>query len=100
MQGQRKISISEQKPSKLMVYNDGYEAVSNDGSMKIQLRHTVVMDGSIESGFYYTVIWIKEDNGWIKTNGSKSYKTKEEFISDIRNAEEFTEAVKDYEKSL
>ena len=98
MRGQQKIDIREEKVLKFTEHRNGYELVSNDGETKIALLHTMVMDGSMESSFYYTKIWILEDGGWIETDSSKSYKTKEEFISDISNSQDFTQAMRDYEE--
>ena len=96
MIGQQKIDINEQKPSKLMVQPGGYEVVSNDGVLRIQLRHEMVMDGSMESDFYATTVWVKEGDGWIKTSTTQSYRTKEEFIRSISDVEDFSEAMAEF----
>ena len=96
MRGQSKIDISEQKPLKFTALTDGYEMVSNDATVKILLRRITVMDGFMESGFYSTKLWIKEDNGWIEANNTKNYTTKEEFITDMEGSEDFTQALRDY----
>ena len=96
MQGQQKVNISELRPSKLIKTADGYEVLSNDGTIKIQLRHTTVMDGSMESDFYHTVMWIMEDGGWLKVNSTQNYRTKEEFIRTIDESEDFTQAMAEF----
>ncbi len=98
MQGQQKINIIEQRVPKFTERSGCYEVISNDSSIKIVLRHISVMDGSMESGFYSTRMWIKEDNAWIEVNNTKNYNTKEEFIKDISASEDFTQAIRDYEE--
>lgn len=97
MQGQTKVQINEIPPRKLTKLSDGYEVVNNDGTIKIVLRHVTVMDGSMESGFYSSILWVKEDNGWVKGDASKNYKTKEEFIKAISESEEFTQACREFD---
>ena len=84
-----------EKPSKLVEHTDGYEVISNDGTTKLQLLHTTLLDGSMESGFYYTKMWIKEGEGWTEVNNTQSYRSKAEFIDAIRELEDFTEAIKE-----
>ena len=96
MIGQQKVNISEEKPAKYIPHTNGCEVISNDEQMKIELRHITVMDGSMESDFYHTTMWIKEDGGWLMVNNTNSYKTQEEFISAISQVEEFTQAMRDY----
>ena len=96
MQGQQRVNINEQKPSKLIETTDGYEVLSNDGTTKIQLRHTTVMEGSMENAFYYTVMWIMEDGGWVKVSNTQNYRTKEEFIKAIAESEDFTQAMAEF----
>lgn len=98
MKGQSKIDISEQKPSKFTELSDGYEMINNNSTMKIVLHSVTVMDNAMESSFYSTRIWIKEDNGWIEVKGTKNYPTKDGFIEDMSKAEDFTEAMRDYYK--
>ena len=99
MQGQQRVNISEQKPSKFIVLTDGYEVLSNDATIKIILRPVTIMDGSMESGFYSTQMWIKEGDGWLSVSNTKNYGSKEEFIKDIIGSEDFTQAMRDYELS-
>ena len=84
------------KPSKLIELPDGYQVTSNDGTVMIELLHTTVMDGGMESGFYHTKMWIKEGNGWTEVNNTQSYRSKEEFIDSIKDSEDFTQALSDY----
>ena len=99
MQGQQRINISENKPSKFIELSDGYEMISNDATIKIVLSKITVMDGSMESGFYSTKLWIKEDDGWIKVSDTSNYPTKEKFIEKMYESEDFTQAMRDYELS-
>lgn len=85
-----------QKPSKMIEHPDGYEVISNDGTIKVRLLHTIILEGSMESGFYYTKMWIKEGNGWAEVNNTQSYRSKEEFIDAISESEDFTQALSDY----
>lgn len=82
---------------KYIEHGGGCEVISNDGTLKIQLHHATTMEGAMENENYYTEVYIFEDNGWLKTLNSESYRTKEEFIKAIDGAEEFTQAIKDYE---
>lgn len=84
------------KPSKFVERANGYEVINNDGTVKIALCHTTVMDGSMESGFYYTVMWVLEDGGWTKVSNTQSYRSKEEFINAISDSEDFTQALSEY----
>jgi hypothetical protein len=93
MKGQERVNITEERPSKFVEGTDGYEVTSNDETIRIQLRHATVMDGGMESDFYHTEMWVKEDNGWIRANNVQNYKTKKEFIDAIRDVEEFTQAI-------
>lgn len=85
-----------EKPSKFIKRPDGYEVTNNDGTVKVVLRRTLVMDGGMESSFYHTVMWVDEGNGWIKVSNMQSYRTKEEFIKAISEAEDFTQAIEEY----
>lgn len=96
MIGQQKVNINEHKPSKFIENADGYEVTSNDGTVKIALRHMTTLDGSMESGFYYTVIWVLEDGGWTKVNNTQSYRTKQEFLNALEESEGFAEAFSEY----
>ena len=98
MQGQQMINIEEHRVPKFTEHPNGFEVVSNDGSIKIVLQHTTVMNGSMESDFYSTKTWIKEESGWIEVNGTQNYSTKEAFIEVIRDNEDFTQAMRDYEE--
>lgn len=89
---------SIEKPSKFIEHSDGYEMISNDGEVKVCLLHSTLMEGSIDSDFYYTVTWILEDVGWVRANNTSNYKTKEEFIEAISNSEDFTQAVSELRK--
>ena len=81
------------KPMKGVETPDGYEVTSNDGTIRIELRHATVMDGAMESTFYHTVMWIKEGTGWLKVNETQNYRSKDDFLDAISNVEEFSEAV-------
>lgn len=84
------------KPSKFVERPDGYEVTNNDGTVKVALCHTTVMDGSMESGFYYTEMWVLEDGGWIKVSNTQSYRSKEEFLKAIEESGDFSEATSEY----
>ena len=84
------------KPSKIVIHPDGYEVINNDGTIKVALQRTTVMNDSMESSFYHTIMWVKEDKGWTLVNNTESYKTKEEFIKAIEEAEEFSQAYREY----
>ena len=96
MLGQHRTLLQEQKVSKFIELSDGYKMESNDGTIRILLRHITVMDGAIESGFYSTKTWIKESEGWIEVNNIQNYRNKEDFIKAISESEDFTEAIKEY----
>ena len=89
-----------QKPSKFVERPNGFEVTSNDGTMKIELRQYSILDGSMESSGFYTTMWIREGEGWIKVSNTQPYHTKEDFIKAISEVEEFTEAIKERRQSL
>ena len=82
---------------KFVRHNNGCEIISNDGEIKILLRHRMLFNGSMEQEMYTTDYYIKEDNGWLKTNTSKTHSTIQEFMREISNTEEFTQAVSEYQ---
>lgn len=84
------------KPSKFVERPDGYELTSNDGEVKVALQKTTVMDNSMESDFYHTVMWIREEGGWTRVDNTQSYRSKEEFINAISDSEDFTQALSEY----
>lgn len=96
MKGQQKRNIIEMIPPKFAENENGYEVVSNDSTVRLLLRHVTVMNGGMESEFYSTVMYVKEDGVWVHVNNTQNYRTKEEFINAISAAEEFTEAVAEF----
>ena len=92
-----KVEIQEQKPSLLVEHDNGIEAVSNDGTMKIILRKVNLFVEGAARDIYATLFYIKEGNAWIKTSESHTYNTKEEFIKALRETEEFYKAVDEYD---
>lgn len=80
------------KPAKGVELADGYEITSNDGTIKIRLLHITVMDGGMESGFYHTVMRIKEGTGWTEVSDIQNYNSKEKFLETIKDIEEFSQA--------
>lgn len=87
----------EQRPSKAIQSDGGLEMESNDGSMKILLKRTIIFTGNMEGESFNTALFIKEDDGWTKTNNSTPYNSIEDFVRALGESEDFTQAVKDYE---
>lgn len=96
MKGQQKVYGIELIPPKFVENEHGYELVSNDGTMRLFLRRIIMMEGSMERDFYSTVMWIKEEGVWVQVSNTQNYRTKEEFINAISQAEDFTEAIAEF----
>ena len=87
----------EEKPSKCVLRDNGCEVVSNDGQMKILLTRHREFSERVEQGYYVTCYYIYEDDGWVVTSTKNTYKHVGEFIDALRQTEEFSQAVDDYD---
>ena len=93
-----KTKETEQKVPKFLRNGNGCEAVTNDGDVKVVVTHTTSFAGSMENDGYVATYYVKEGDGWLKTSTAKSYNSMESFIDDMRSAEEFTQAMNDYDE--
>ena len=82
--------LSEQRVPKFIRNTNGCEVLSNDGEMKLVLTRTVALTERVASEFFSVVYYIKEDDGWLKTNTTKTFSDIEEFICEIGRTEEFS----------
>lgn len=71
---------------------------SNDRGLRILLKRSVVFDNGQVIEVFYTVYYVKEGLAWQKALNSAKYKSAEEFFDVIRNADDFTLAVRDIER--
>lgn len=71
---------------------------SNDRQLRILLKRSMVLEEGRQFLFYYSVYYVKDGYEWQKTTNSANYKSADEFLAAIRNAEDFTLAVRDIEE--
>lgn len=71
---------------------------SNDRQLRILLKRSMVLEEGRQFLFYYSVYYFKDGYEWQKTTNSANYKSADEFLAAIRNAEDFTLAVRDIEE--
>lgn len=91
--------IREEKPSKCVIREDGgYEITSNDGEMLIILTKTCIFSGTMEQEYHRSRYFLKEGDGWEESNGGSLYHSADEFFSAIRQSENFTQALNEYDK--
>ena len=86
----------ENRIPKYISNGNGCEVITNDGEIKIVLRRVISFTQQIEEMFYVTDYYVKEGNGWVKTNESQSYREPEKFFEQLRDAEDFSQAYNDY----
>ena len=86
----------EQRPAKCIRHSNGYEVISNDGEMKILLKHQTIYS-TMENESYAAVYYIMEDGEWILTNTQNTFPSVQDFFRRLRDSEEFTQAVKDFD---
>jgi hypothetical protein len=88
---------TENKIPKFIPNTDGCEVLTNDGELKVVLRKSTSFAGEMEQSAYVAVYYIKEGDGWLKTETTKSFVSMREFISELRGTEEFWQAMRDYD---
>ena len=93
----QKNMIEEIQPPYFLLMNGGCEATSNKRDMKIKLHHSTILAGAMENQTYYTVTYIREDDGWIRTENQHTFSSIEEFMDKLRGSEDFTSAYRDYQ---
>lgn len=94
-------SILKELPTpKFVSHRSGCEVISNQGDMRILLKRTISFFNDMEQTFYLSEYYVKEDNGWLKTNTSKTYNSTGEFIRDLAATEEFSQAVREYKEAF
>ncbi len=86
----------ELRVPKFIDNGNGCEVITNDGEIKIILRRVISFTAEIEEMYYITDYYVKDGNGWVKTNESHTYKQREEFFDNIERSEDFTQAYNDY----
>lgn len=74
------------------------EIISNDRQLKIAIvKSRVIQEGEINE-FYRSVYWVKDGLEWERVSESQNYKTADEFLSAIEEADDFTLAVADIKR--
>lgn len=71
---------------------------SNDRELRILLKRSVIFDKGQVLEVFYTVYYVKDGLTWQKTLNSANYKSADEFLTDISNCDDFTQAVRDIEQ--
>lgn len=80
-------------------HGEGCEVVTDCGDVKIILAKTRVLDGEMEREFFSATYYIREDEGWLKTNNIKIYPSREAFIQEVFRSDVLTQAAHEIEKS-
>lgn len=75
---------------------NGYEFISNDGNVMYVLTRCVSMLEEQENIYYNMKVYVKEDNEWLKTGGSRSFNNMSEFENTLASINEFYKAFDDY----
>lgn len=92
------MGMTETKPLRGFLTQNGCEVVSNDGLIKICLSKRMVLpqDGIKQVG-YYSLFFVQEDRHvWrMSSNAGDFYPTIKDFIIALRGSDEFSEAVRD-----
>lgn len=98
MNKQRKTEIIEQRVPRYMRTRSGCEVVSNKGDIMITLVQVRNNASGNAQSYYSTNYYIKENDGWVRTNTSKTYSSIAEFIRDISVTDEFSQAYDDFKE--
>ena len=96
---QEKVNIQEQRVPKFISTLNGFEILSNDGSVKIILSRSRIFSGQMENEHLSVTYYVKEGEGYEKSNTQDSYPSIDDYMRRLANNEEYTEACMDYEKS-
>ncbi len=71
---------------------------SNDGELRILLKHTNIFNEEKQLEVFSTVLYVKDDFEWQQTNNSVNYQSADEFLEVIKKSDDFTLAVRDIEQ--
>lgn len=88
----------QEKPSKCVKTERGYEVLTNNGKMKIVLTRHRYFRENLSDSCYISTYYVKEGNGWLKTNTHNTHSTIEEFFRALNQTEDFTQAMEDYKQ--
>lgn len=85
-----------------MVYNfiekniNGWELVSNDGQMKVILRHNSHHTKNGKDS-YIAYIFVKDDTEWQQTSDTHNFDSEKEFLKTMFTSDDFSEAYQELE---
>jgi hypothetical protein len=71
---------------------------SNDRQLRILLKRSIIFEEGRQLEVLFSEYYVKEGFGWKKTLNSANYKSADEFLDAIRNAEDFALAVRDIDE--
>ena len=95
---QQKIHIEEQRIPKYMPTRNGCEVTSNNDDIRICFNHSFSFIDDMEQEHFTAIYFVKEGDGWLRTNTVKPYRSMDDFIRDLSDTEEFTQAIRDYKE--
>ena len=71
----------------------GLEVTSNDRRLKYIVRKTTSFDSGIEHDFYVSYCYVKDGDGWVRTDTVGTYNDEAEFTDTLVHSAEFTRAL-------
>lgn len=82
-----------------ILYADGtLQVESDDRKLRIILSHIIVIDEVEKAETYRSKYFVKDGIEWQQTTYSTNYSSVERFIEAIRNADDFTLAIRDIDE--